>query len=99
MFCRADWDTCASKGVVEKSVAMFKRAAGGWVEYGRYLGLWQTLCLVRGTEENKRLEDSLDTIRILCETVYDKNHGEDTSLVLTFMVRKTGPRIAVPVLP
>jgi hypothetical protein len=74
MFCRADWEPCASRGVVEKSVGIFKRAAGGWDEYERCLGeLLTLLCLARKMGESNRLEDNVATIRILCGTPYDIN--------------------------
>jgi hypothetical protein len=95
VFCRADWEACASKGVVEKSVGMFKRAKGGWVEYGRSLGLLQILCRIRGTEENNRLENDIGIIRILCETPYNKKQRAEASPVLYCYGRKAGPRIAV----
>ena len=46
-------------------MGMFKRAVGGWVEYGRWLRLLEALEVVGGIEESSALVHFLATIRIL----------------------------------
>jgi hypothetical protein len=51
-------------------VGMFRRAFGGWVEYGRYL--LEVLQPIEVTDESKRLEETLADIRILYKMFYSK---------------------------
>ena len=65
----------ASSGVVEKSVGIFKRAFGGWVEYGHCLSVLGTLQLARGIDERSSL-NILAGIRILHATMYGKKEEQ-----------------------
>jgi hypothetical protein len=61
---------------VEKSVGIFRRAFGGWVEYGRRcLDTLEALSVVRGIEEINPLKGNLANIRILGEESYSKCLG------------------------
>ena len=79
---------------MEKSVGMFKRAAGGWVEYRQCPSEEDTLCFVREIEESNCLEDNRATIRILYETSYHNKEIGKSLLVLYFIDKRRRPLIA-----
>jgi hypothetical protein len=74
---------------VEKSVGIFRREFGGWVEYGRRcLDTLEAVSVVRGIEEINPLKGNLADIRILGAESYSKclerkkGHSDPTILVL-----------------